>query len=115
MGAALLLRPNVLAAFRVEGSAVVGSVGEVDGDIDGFPRDEGTDLTAKGEREGAPGPPERQMTEEPPGGAVGMAPTALGASPVNRGTKGRRPKQEIRGIAKRGGSKGPDESAREEG
>ena len=114
MGAALLLRADVLAALRVERSAVVRSIGEVDGDIDGFLRNEGADLTAKGEREGALGSPELQMAEEPPGCTVRMAPSTLGSGSMNGGAKDRRPEEKVSGVPEGGGAEGPNQGALQE-
>jgi hypothetical protein len=115
MGAALLLRPDVLAAFRVEGLAVVRPIGEVDGDIDGFLGHEGADLSAERHRDGALGPSKDEVAEEPTSSAVGMPLAALGPGSVDRGALGGRSKEEVPGVPQGGGPEATGEGTLQEG
>ncbi len=115
MGAALLLRPDILTALRVLGLSVVRSVGEVDGDIDGFLRDEGADLTAEAQRHCTLGRPEAEVAEEPPRGPVGTSPAALSPGAVDGGALGGGSEQQIGGVAEGGGSEAAGEGALQEG
>lgn len=98
VSALLLLGLDHLTSTRILGLAVVGTVREVDGDIDGFVGDERSDLMTEGERQGALGIPEEEIAEEPAGGAVGVSAWAQSAGPVNRAAKDRRPEEQICGI-----------------
>lgn len=60
-----------LGSSCVEGLTVVQSVGKVDGDIDEILRDERSDLTIEGDRQGTLGIPETEGAEEP-----GLGPTS---------------------------------------
>lgn len=114
VGASLLLRSEVLAALGVERSTVVWSIGEVDGHIDGFLRNEGPDLTAETERESALHPPELEMGEEPSGRAVGVSSTALSPGAVDGGPKDGRPEQQIGGVPHHGRAESPADGALQE-
>jgi hypothetical protein len=107
VGAALLLCLHHLTSARVGRLAVVRPIVEVDRDIDGFLRNEGTDLAADREREGALGPAEHEMAEEPSGGAVRVSSAALGPGAVDRGTKDGRPEEQIAGVTYHSGAEGP--------
>ncbi len=115
VSAPLLLGLDHLASVRVLGLAVVGSVREVDGDIDGFLRNVGPDLTTEGERERPLGVSEAEMTEQPPSGSVGVATSALGPSAMDRTSEGGGAEEEVGRIVEGGGPKGPAEGALQEG
>ena len=93
MGAPLFLRLHRLASTRILGPSVVRSVMEVDGDIVRLLRDMAADLLSQGERERTLGPPGAEVTTQPPGGAVGEPPSALGTGPMNGGAENGRPQQ----------------------
>jgi hypothetical protein len=105
--AALLLRFHHLTAVRVSGSAVVGPVVEVDGDIDGFLRDERVDLATDRQGQGSLGPPKSEMAEQPSRGAIGMSPSALGTGAMDGGAEHGGAEEEVRGVAHRGRVDGP--------
>lgn len=114
VSASLLLRPNILAALRIERLAVVRPIREVDGDIDRFLGDEGPDLSTERHRDGALGPTEGKVTEKPSGGAVRMPLTTLGPGSVDGGALSGRSKEEIGSVPGRGGPEAPREGALQE-
>jgi hypothetical protein len=115
VSATLLLRSNVLAALRVEGSAVVGSIGEVDGDVDRRFRDAATDLASETEGDGLLDPAELEVTEEPSGGPIGVPTSVLGAGPMDRGAEDGGPEKEVSRVTESGRAEGPSEGASQEG
>ena len=114
MPGALLLGLHHLAASRVLGSAVVRSVVEVDGDIDGLLRDVGTDLPTEAEGEGPLRSTEAEVSEEPAGGAVGVPPSALGSGAMDGGAEHGGAEEEVGGVTDGGGAERSMEGALQE-
>jgi hypothetical protein len=114
MGAALFLGPDVLMALRIERPSVVRPVVEVDGDIDGFSREEGGDLATDGQGHRALGLSERKVAEEPSGGSIRASLSALGSRSVDGGAPGGRSEEEIAGVSEGGGAEGAGEGALQE-
>ena len=115
MGALYLLRLDHLLALRVPGLAVVRSVVIVNGDVRGRGREEGADLATEGEGDGTLGLPESEVLEDPSSRPIGAAATALGASGVDGGARGGRPKEEVGAVAEGGAAEGSGEGALQEG
>ena len=115
MGAPLLLGLHHLAASRVLGSAVVRSVVEADGDIHRLRRRVPPDLPSEAEGDGLLDPAELAVLEEPSSGAVGVSPTALGSSAMDRGARNGGSEQQVGGIVEGRGPERSAESALREG
>ena len=115
IGALYLLRLDHLLALRVPGLAVVRSVVIVNGDVRGRGREEGSDLATEGEGDGTLGLPESEVLEDPSSRSIGAAATALGASGVDGGARGGRPKEEVGAVAEGGAAEGSGEGALQEG
>lgn len=76
--------------------------------------EEGSDLATEGEGDGTLGLPESEGLEDPSSRPIGAAATALGASGVDGGARGGRPKEEVGAVAEGGAAEGSGEGALQE-